>query len=88
MFNAICAYYVFVPLQDDDQESVFMPKKNGKNYLCYLPKVEKSKSEKPAIQPNMTSMIMESEKRVKLKTPDELLEALKEQCFVRVRIYR
>ncbi|XP_023516524.1 protein OS-9 homolog [Cucurbita pepo subsp. pepo] len=68
---------------DDDQESVFMPKKNGKNYLCYLPKVEKSKSEKPAIQPNMTSMIMESEKRVKLKTPDELLEALKEQCFVR-----
>lgn len=74
-------------LQDEDQESVFMPNKNGKNYLCYLPKVEKSKSGKPSIQVNMSSMIVESEKRVKLKTPDELLEALKEQCFVRVRIY-
>ncbi|XP_008443923.1 protein OS-9 homolog isoform X1 [Cucumis melo] len=68
---------------DEDQESVFMPNKNGKNYLCYLPKVEKSKSGKPSIQLNMSSMIVESEKRVKLKTPDELLEALKEQCFVR-----
>lgn len=81
-------YYVFVILQDEDQESVFMPNKNGKNYLCYLPKVEKSKSGKPTVQLNMSSMIVESEKRVKLKTPDELLEALKEQCFVRVRICR
>lgn len=84
---AIWTYYDFMILQDDDQESVFMPNKNGKNYLCFLPKMEKSKSGKPAIQLNMSSMIVESEKRVKLKTPDELLEALKEQCFVRVGIY-
>ncbi|OMO61694.1 hypothetical protein COLO4_33365 [Corchorus olitorius] len=59
---------------DDDQDSVFMPNKDGKNYLCFLPKVEKAKTGKPATQHNTSSMIVESEKRVKLKTPDELLE--------------
>ena len=74
-------------LQDDDQESIVMPNKNGENYLCFLPKVEKAKSEMPLTQLNVSSMIVETEKRVKLKTPDELLEALKGLCFVRVSIY-
>lgn len=73
-------------LQDDDQEYVLMPNTNGQNFMCFLPKVEKTKSEKPATQLNMSSMIMETEKQVKLKTPDELLEVLKEKCFIRVRI--
>ncbi|KAB5551871.1 PROTEIN OS-9 [Salix viminalis] len=68
---------------DDDQESMVMPDKNGENYLCFLPKVEKAKSEMPHTQLNVSSMIVETEKRVKLKTPDELLEALKGLCFVR-----
>lgn len=68
---------------DDDQESVVMPKKNGEKFLCFLPKVEKSKSEKQTIQQNSTSLILETEKRFKLKTPDELLEALKDRCFIR-----
>ncbi|KAI4344214.1 hypothetical protein L6164_011465 [Bauhinia variegata] len=68
---------------DDDQESIIMPDKNGDKFLCFLPKVEKEKSEKPVIQHNISSMIVETEKRVKLKTPDELLEVLKGQCFVR-----
>ncbi|WCJ29946.1 hypothetical protein M5689_011544 [Euphorbia peplus] len=68
---------------DDDQESVVMPSKNGQNYVCYLPKVEKTKSGKTVNLLNMSSMIMETEKLVKLKTPDELLEVLKDRCFIR-----
>lgn len=72
-------------MQDDDQESVIMPDKNGQNFLCYLPKVEKTRVEKSVSQQNISSMILETEKQVKLKTPDELLEVLKDRCFIRVR---
>lgn len=75
-----------VDIQGDDQESVFMPNDDGKNYLCFLPKVEKPKSGKPVSQYNTTGMIMESEKRMKVKTPDELLEVLDEHCLLRVSI--
>ncbi|KAE8678788.1 Protein OS-9-like protein [Hibiscus syriacus] len=57
---------------DDGQESVVMPNKDGKNFLCFLPKVEKAK--KTVTHQNNSSLIVETEKRVKLKTPDELLE--------------
>ncbi|XAR66833.1 hypothetical protein NMG60_11013182 [Bertholletia excelsa] len=68
---------------DDDQESVVMPNKNGEKFLCFLPKVEKVKSGKPVSQLNTSSLIVETEKRTKLKTPDELLEVLKGRCFLR-----
>lgn len=74
-------------LQDDDQESIVMPDKNGQKFICYLPKVEKEKSGKPVIQPNISSLIVETEKRIKQKTPDELLEVLKGPCFIRVSIF-
>ncbi|XP_044472217.1 protein OS-9 homolog [Mangifera indica] len=68
---------------EDGQESVVMPNQNGHNYLCYLPKVEKTNIGKPVSQHNTSSMIVETEKHVKLKTPDELLEPLKDRCFIR-----
>jgi len=68
---------------DDDQESVIMPDKNGVNFLCFLPKVEKAKSGKPVTQHNISSMVVETEKRIKMKTPDELLEVLKDRCIIR-----
>ncbi|GAB4828209.1 Protein OS-9 [Ancistrocladus abbreviatus] len=68
---------------DDDQESIYMPNKNGQNYLCFLPKVEKPKSGKLVGQQNISSVIMETEKQVKVKTPDELLEVLKDKCLIR-----
>ncbi|XP_058753438.1 protein OS-9 homolog [Vicia villosa] len=68
---------------DDDQESLVLPDKNGQKFICYLPKVEKEKSGKPLIQHNVSSMIVETEKRVKQKTPDELLEVLKGPCVIR-----
>ena len=78
---------ICIHLQDDDQESVLMSNENGKNFLCFLPKVEKPKSGKSTAQQNTSSMIMESEKPLRVKTPDELLELLKEQpCLARVRI--
>ncbi|KAK6944428.1 Protein OS9-like domain [Dillenia turbinata] len=66
---------------DDEQESLVMPNKNGEKFICFLPKVEKAKCGKPVSQQNATSMILETERRVKLKTPDELLDALKGQCL-------
>ncbi|KZV27428.1 protein OS-9 [Dorcoceras hygrometricum] len=60
-----------------------MPNNNGEKFLCFLPKVEKSKSGKLLSQHNISSMIMESETRNKIKTPDELLEVLKDRCFIR-----
>ncbi|XP_076900760.1 protein OS-9 homolog [Bidens hawaiensis] len=68
---------------DDDQESVVMPKKNGDKLLCFLPKVEKLTNEKPTVLENTTSLILGTEKRIKLKTPDELLDVLKDQCLLR-----
>ncbi|KAL2500578.1 Protein OS-9-like protein [Forsythia ovata] len=68
---------------DGDQESMVMPNKKGEKFLCFLPKVEKSKSRKLVAEQNISSMIVESEKHLKLKTPDELLEVLKDRCFIR-----
>lgn len=62
-----------------------MPNDNGQNFICYLPKVEEAKSGKQVLQHNISSVIVETEKRVKMKTPDELLEVLKDECFFRVR---
>ncbi|KAJ4842885.1 hypothetical protein Tsubulata_013839 [Turnera subulata] len=52
---------------------------------CFSPvkRVEKAKSGKPVTQLNTSSMIVETEKRIKLKTPDELLDVLKGSCFIR-----
>ncbi|KAL9223945.1 hypothetical protein vseg_000027 [Gypsophila vaccaria] len=70
-------------IPDEAQESVFMPDEKGNNHLCFLPKVEKPKSGKSVGQYNTSSMIMESEKRMKVKTPDELLALLEEHCLFR-----
>lgn len=72
-------------LQDEDQESMLMTNKNGHRFLCYLPMVEEAKTGKPIAQQNMSSMIVESDRRIKPKTPDELMEVLTEQCLLRVR---
>lgn len=60
-----------------------MPNKDGQKFLCFLPKVVKLKTGKPVNQQNTSSVIVETEKRLKLKTPDELLEVLKDRCFIR-----
>lgn len=64
-----------------------MPGKDGQKFICFLPKVEKFKTEKPINQQNTSSVIVGTEKRLKPKTPDELLEVLKDRCFIRVRTH-
>ncbi|CAA7407522.1 unnamed protein product [Spirodela intermedia] len=52
------------------QESIVMSKKDGQQYLCYLPLIEEIKSP-----------VVGSDKRTKLKKPDEYMEVLKDRCF-------
>lgn len=67
---------------DDDQETILMPHKNGEKFLCYLPKDDKPKIGKP-VTTNISSLVVDTEKRIKWKTPDELLEVLKDRCLIR-----
>ncbi|KAG6510257.1 hypothetical protein ZIOFF_028266 [Zingiber officinale] len=66
------------------QEEVAMSNKEGKNYNCYLPIVEETKVLKTVTHENSSSLIMESEQKIKFKTPDELIEDEKVHC-VRAR---
>ncbi|RAL50135.1 hypothetical protein DM860_007809 [Cuscuta australis] len=68
---------------DDDQEAVVMPNNKGEKFLCFLPKVHNSKSSKLVSQQNTSSLILETEKHIKPKTPDELLDVLKDACLLR-----
>ncbi|ONM33351.1 Protein OS-9-like protein [Zea mays] len=67
---------------ENGQESVPMASHEGKRYKCFLP-VEETKTMKSMLPQNATNIIIESERRIKPKEPDELLEVLKDQCFYR-----
>lgn len=67
---------------ENGQESVPMASHDGKRYKCFLP-VEETKTMKSMLPQNATNVIIESERRIKPKEPDELLEVLKDQCFYR-----
>lgn len=74
-------------MQDDGQESIPMSNKDGQNYVCFLPTVEQTKTVKSLAQQNSSNIILETDRRIKLKTPDELLDVLKDKCFYRVRFF-
>lgn len=60
--------------------------KQGRRFLCFLPKEEEATSGWTSTQQqNVSTVLMETDKQVKLKTPDELLQPLDEKCLVRVR---
>ncbi|OEL27873.1 Protein OS-9-like protein [Dichanthelium oligosanthes] len=67
---------------ENGQESVPMTSHEGKRYMCFLP-VEETKTMKSILPQNATNVIIESDRRIKPKEPDELLELLKDQCFYR-----
>jgi protein OS-9 len=50
-----------------------MTSHEGKHYKCYLP-VEETKTMMSIVPQNATNVIVESERKVKPKEPDELLE--------------
>ncbi|MCL7026758.1 hypothetical protein MKW94_017323 [Papaver nudicaule] len=68
---------------NDDQESLVMSNVEGRKYICFLPSVEKPKADNSVAQNNSSNSLVESERQVRLKTPDELLEDLKGPCFYR-----
>ncbi|KAG8075149.1 hypothetical protein GUJ93_ZPchr0006g43267 [Zizania palustris] len=69
---------------ENNQESVPMTSHAGKHYTCFLP-VEETKTMKSIIPQNATNnVIIESDRKIKPKDPDELLEVLKDQCFYRL----
>ncbi|KAL0910218.1 hypothetical protein M5K25_021175 [Dendrobium thyrsiflorum] len=68
---------------DNEQESLVMTNKEGQSFICFLPVVEETKPLKPVSQPNSTSLILETDQRIKQKTPDELIEGIKEKCIYR-----
>ncbi|KAL1194866.1 OS-9-like protein [Cardamine amara subsp. amara] len=67
----------------ENLESVVMADKYGRRYLCFLPKEEKATSKWTTTQQNISTVMMETQKQVKLKTPDELLQPLSENCLLR-----
>ncbi|KAG2327852.1 hypothetical protein Bca4012_036874 [Brassica carinata] len=67
----------------DNLESMVMHDKQGRRFLCFLPKEEESSTGWTSTQQNISTVLMETDKQLKLKTPDELLQPLNEQCLLR-----
>ncbi|KAH0925477.1 hypothetical protein HID58_017733, partial [Brassica napus] len=67
----------------DNLESMVMLDKQGRRFLCFLPKEEESTTGWASTQQNMSTVLMETDKQLKLKTPDELLQPLNDQCLLR-----
>ncbi|KAI0502215.1 hypothetical protein KFK09_017162 [Dendrobium nobile] len=68
---------------DNELESVVMTNKQGQNYVCFLPMVDEIKPAKPIVHPNSTSIILDTDRRITQKTPNELIDAIKDKCFYR-----
>ncbi|PKA56579.1 hypothetical protein AXF42_Ash015352 [Apostasia shenzhenica] len=68
---------------DNEQESLVMTNKDGQHYICFLPIVEETRPLKPIVQTNSTSIVLETDRRIKSKTPDELIEVIKVKCLYR-----
>jgi hypothetical protein len=62
-----------------------MKNKDGTSYNCYLPVTEETKTVKTgAFMQNSSNAFLENDKKI-LKTPDELLDVLKDEgCLYRV----
>ncbi|KAJ3678411.1 hypothetical protein LUZ60_002214 [Juncus effusus] len=66
---------------ENGQESVFMNTKEGKSYKCYLPLVEEeTRKVKSVNSQNSSNSVIESDRKI-IKTPDELLDIMKDECF-------
>ncbi|KAG1363984.1 Protein OS-9 [Cocos nucifera] len=68
---------------ENDLESVMMSDKEGQSYMCFLPLVEESKTVRSISLQNSSNSLLESDRRIKLKTPDELIDVIKDKCFYR-----
>ncbi|ESQ50093.1 hypothetical protein EUTSA_v10002066mg [Eutrema salsugineum] len=67
----------------DNLETMVMIDKQRRKFLCFLPKEEEPMSGWSSTQQNVSTVMMETDKQLKLKTPDELLQPLNEKCLIR-----
>lgn len=68
---------------DPGQESVLMTDRGGQKFECFLPKTDVYKDAKDSSEQYSSGVTLAKDRQIKTKTPDELLEALKDQCFLR-----
>jgi len=66
-----------------EQDSITMTDRDGEKYKCFLPNHEESKGSKESNQQYSSSVTPVTDKQSKAKTPDELLESLNNDCFLR-----
>eukprot|EP01018_Ginkgo_biloba_P038340 Gb_21349 [translate_table: standard] len=65
------------------QESILMTDRDGQKSECFLPKPEENKDMKEVSQQYSSSVTLATNRQSKIKTPDELLEVLKDHCLLR-----
>lgn len=65
------------------QDSITMTDRDGEKYECFLPNPEEKKGFKESNQQYSSSVTVVTDKQSMAKTPDDLLEMLKDQCLLR-----
>ncbi|XP_024368657.1 protein OS-9 homolog isoform X1 [Physcomitrium patens] len=67
-----------------DQETIVMTDRDGKKFRCNLPVLESTKLlNKDVVEQNGTNTSLVTDKRSSRKTPEDLLDVLKDKCFRR-----
>uniref|UniRef100_A0A0D6R9F1 Protein OS-9 homolog n=1 Tax=Araucaria cunninghamii TaxID=56994 RepID=A0A0D6R9F1_ARACU len=68
---------------DPGQESIMMADGDGQRFECFLPKIDENKDVENVNEKYSSSVTLATDRQTKTKTPDELLEVMKDQCFLR-----
>lgn len=76
--------YLFWNVQTLDQETIMMTDRDGKKFRCNLPIPEVTKTIDKESQQNGSSTGLLADDRSTRKTPEDLLDALKDKCLFRV----
>lgn len=81
-FKAVLILFWYV--QTLDQETIMMTDRDGKKFRCNLPIPEVTKTIDKESQQNGSSTGLLADDRSTRKTPEDLLDALKDKCLFRV----
>lgn len=74
-------------MQTSEQETIVMTDRDGKKFRCNLPVLEGLKVvDEDEIEYNGTNTSLVADERSSRKTPEDLLDVLKDKCFRRVSI--
>ncbi|KAH9322309.1 hypothetical protein KI387_016948, partial [Taxus chinensis] len=68
---------------DPGQESMMMTGRDGQRFECFLAKTDENTDDINFREHYSSGVTLAKDRQTKIKTPDELLEVLKDQCFLR-----